>query len=832
MKILCVEDDTGLAQLLQQLLTKQHYQVDIATDGETGRDLIETYTYDLILLDWMLPQLSGIEICRQLRADRSITDTPNQDIPILLMTASDSVTNRIMGLDAGADDYVVKPFDVDELLARVRALLRRNQKARSPLLQWGNLQLNPNNCEVTYNGQSVPLAAKEYQLLELFLRHPDQIFSLDRLLTSLWVLDDIPSEGAVRSHIKGLRQKLRRAGADDPIKTIYKLGYRLKHSPHQDPIGQPDPLDDQPLTAKFDPLAETIPPLLWDVWQEYRQSYCDRLEVIEQAILALQKETLTPEQQQAAEREAHTIAGSLGSFGLEDASRLSRQIQQILSQEPPLSQALSDLLSRLVESIRRCIMPPKGATVQISSDTAASFKRPFQDGRSVLKPILLVVDNDVLLAQELAKEASSWGMYTNIATAIQEAQDFIESTPVDAILLDLNFADSTSSGLDFLAILHHHYPDLPVVILTAEEGLESRVMAARLGSRCFLQKPIAPSQVLASVMQVLPQPPSLPTRILVVDDDPALLDLLKMMLEPHGYDVILLKSPDQFWRSLEQTVPDLLILDVELKGPIYPHYEMDAKPAPLTGIELCQVIRNDPRWNRLPVLFLSAHTDIDTVQRGFAAGADDFLTKPVIPQDLLTRVRTRLHQRRLWGATDLDELTGVSLRRKALQDLTRLIRLAQRQHQPFTLALLDLDHFKEVNDEYGHDVGDQVLSYLGKLLRQSFREEDIVGRWGGEEFIIGMYGITEQDGKERLDHALAQLRNHVFFLPDGETFRVTFSAGIARLAETSTEFDELKDLYHSVDQALYEAKAAGRNRIIIAKIDNGGSQRRLDLPPP
>ena len=186
MKILCVEDDEKLSKLLKAALTHQHHQVEVATDGQSGWEMADTSTYDLILLDLILPKLDGIRFCQQLRSNSSSpTASPNRDTPVLLMTALDSVTNKVMGLDAGADDYVTKPLDLDELMARVRALLRRSQDNRSPLLEWGDLRLNPNNCEVMFQEQLVSLAAKEYEILELFLRNPDQIFSPGRLLDRL-----------------------------------------------------------------------------------------------------------------------------------------------------------------------------------------------------------------------------------------------------------------------------------------------------------------------------------------------------------------------------------------------------------------------------------------------------------------------------------------------------------------------------------------------------------------------------------------------------------------------------------------------------------------------
>ena len=179
MRILLVEDDESVAEVLMKALTSQHYLVDLATDGEAGWELAEAFEYDLILLDLMLPKLDGISFCRQRRAlcDRTL---------ILLLTAQDDRINKVTGLDAGADDYVVKPYDLDELLARIRALLRRGSSTLSPVIEWENLRFDPSNCSVTYSGQLLHLTSKEYAVLELFLRNTHRIFSQSALLDHLW----------------------------------------------------------------------------------------------------------------------------------------------------------------------------------------------------------------------------------------------------------------------------------------------------------------------------------------------------------------------------------------------------------------------------------------------------------------------------------------------------------------------------------------------------------------------------------------------------------------------------------------------------------------------
>lgn len=637
MKILCVEDDEGLAVLLQQTLIKQHYQVELATDGFMGWNLAEVDTYDLILLDWMLPHVTGIEFCQRLRTGKQSVFNPNHDTPVLLMTALDSVTNKIVGLNAGADDYVVKPFDLEELLARVRALLRRNYRDRSPLLQWGKLCLNPNSCEVTYQGNLIGLAAKEYELLELFLRHPDQIFNLNRLLTSLWSVEEMPGEGAVRTHIKSLRQKLKKAGSKDPIDTVYKLGYRLKHweTKEQDEKNEKNEeyREDE---SEQPPLPSVIPPELWETWQEVREVYCDRLSTVQQAVVALQNQTLIPEQQQIAEREAHTLVGSLGSFGLDEASRISRQIQQILKQAKPLGQTnVAELLSLIAALSQQLGSPIDNKTGEIDLLNPSS-------------PMLLIVDNDLSWAKGVAEVALSWGWQTKIIITFEDAQNFLQDHTADAMLLSLDCSDSTKNGLEFLATVRFHHPTLTVVPMAVEASLERRIEAIRLGTRCFLKKTIAPAHALAAIASVLHPPVPSSTQILVLDSDAVLMQYLRKILEAEGYQVISLSQSEHFWQTLEQTNPDLLILEVDLYSPPQSYSGSTTNP-PFNGIELCQVIRSDPDWHHLPIVFLSVPRDHETVQRCFAAGADDFIHKPVVAQNLLTHVRNRLDQRNRWG---------------------------------------------------------------------------------------------------------------------------------------------------------------------------------------
>lgn len=222
MRILVVEDDERIATPIQFELECQHYVVDLADDGERGLELAKKTEYDLILLDLLLPRLDGVNVCNNLRRN-------GYGGPILMMTARSSTQDKVLGLDAGADDYLVKPFEFDELSARIRALLRRGNSQRPLLLAWGNLTVDPAQCNALCNGTTIPLTPTEYRMLIFFLRHPNETFSTDALLQRLWISPENPTRDVIKAHMKGLRRKLKEVGLkQDPIETVHGFGYRLK----------------------------------------------------------------------------------------------------------------------------------------------------------------------------------------------------------------------------------------------------------------------------------------------------------------------------------------------------------------------------------------------------------------------------------------------------------------------------------------------------------------------------------------------------------------------------------------------------------------------------
>ncbi|MGG6263867.1 response regulator [Leptolyngbya sp. AN03gr2] len=596
MKILIVEDNEIFAKNLRELLTAQNYCIDLAEDGEVAWDFLQASEYDLILLDLRLPKLDGIQFCQRLRK------SAKNVIPVLILTADG--TSKLQGLNAGADDYLVKPIAIEELLVRIKVLLRRG-RLPMPILTWGKLVLDPNVCEFTYDEIPLSLSRKEYSLLELFVRNQQRIFSHQALMEHLWSIDETPTENAVRAQIKSVRQKLRKVGIDEFIETIYGFGYRLKIQALE--------------TAK-----ELIEPEFSFAWQEHSQKYLDRVAILEQAVDAIESKTLSPDLEQQAFREVHTLIGSLGSFGIDTGSALSSQIEQQLktictegdrTKIPMLRQKVAALKTTLLKTT---IDPSPPLEVHTGENLVAR---------------LLIVDDDVALIEQLTTVSQRfccdpWTIQAEGATSVAEAREILRTRSPDVILLDLSFPDE--DGFSLLTELSENQPEIPVIVFTASDAFSDRIRVARLGGRSFLQKPISSSQVMGNVCHVLQQLNQIQTTLMIVDDDPQVLDFLRTILQPWGFHLTLVDQSEQVWHLLEQVNPDLLILNIEMPT--------------VNGIELCQVIRNDRRWDALPILFLSAHSDEQTIAQVFSAGADDYVRKPIVESELVARVLNRLER--------------------------------------------------------------------------------------------------------------------------------------------------------------------------------------------
>ncbi|HAX74524.1 MAG TPA: multi-component transcriptional regulator [Cyanobacteria bacterium UBA11372] len=605
MKILLVEDDILLSGALAKVLEAERYALDRAADGQQGLDLATAIEYDLILLDVQVPKLDGITLCRQLRSQ-------GYRKPILLLTAKDSDADVVAGFDAGADDYISKPCTPEVLLARIRRLLRRSGtvSSSSSILTWGNLCLDLDSGRVTFGEQVIPLTATEYNLLELFLRHPDRIFSRSAILDRLWGFDDAPTDRAIVTHIKDVRKKLKAGGlTEEIIETIYGMGYRLK------PCKQCSPSD---ATGK-DKYSVRDRSAIDKVLERFRGVFHQQVAVLSQAKTALLAGNLEPELNQAAKQEAHKLAGSMASFGYPEGSKLARSAEHLLINDRAFTPEEITRFSELVTALQQELGKPQNKLMAAPVTTVLSHR-------------VLVVDDDAALTERLKAESAAWGLRLKIAPNLAAARSRLAMSMPDVIVLDLSFSGTEEDGLMLLQELNERSPNVPVIVLTGRDSLGDRLAVSRLGAKQFLHKPATTEQIFRAISRILPKTQGLQAKVLIVDDDEAVLAHLSALLTPWGVEVITLTEPEQFWQMLVTSSPNLVILDLEMPQ--------------VSGLELCQVVRQDVQWGDLPILVVTAHTDADSLSQAFAAGADDFITKPVLGPELVTRVLSRIERTR------------------------------------------------------------------------------------------------------------------------------------------------------------------------------------------
>ncbi len=697
MKILIVNDDELFTKELKANLTQNRYVVDTALNGQEGWEFVEAQEYDLIVLDVMLPKLDGITFCARLRGK-------GLQVLVMFLTSRDTSEDKVKGLDAGADDYVVKPVPLAELIARIRALLRRKATTVSPILEWGNLYLEPRTGEVKYANVPLNLTKKEYSLLELFMKDREKIHSQDNILNQLWSFEDEPpTKDTIRTLVKRLRQKLKAANAPDLIETVFGLGYRLN-----------------PAFEKASPINSNF------------NLYSKKL------VESARTQNISQNSQN------NTITSFTRNYG------------------NPNPQVFVENKQTPIESQIR----------------------------------LLIVDKDKQFIDSLVRDATARGLQTAIAPNLKFARNSLQRVCPDIVLLDISVEEGEDK-LIFLEEMSNHVPAIPVLVFTHQELSSDRVALARRKSQGFFHKPISPNRVLEAISKALKPVTKNEAKVMVVDDDRMILRLVRTLLEPWRIKVTTVNNSLQFWDELESVKPDLLILDVQMPN--------------IDGVELCQLLRNDSRWNWLPIVFLTGQRNTDTIQQVFSAGADDFINKPVVAPELIIRIFNRLERNRLLQEqAEINPLTGLPNRQRSTQDLERLLHLANQYQQCFCLVVLKIDDLDKINRNYGHKFGDKMLRRLASLLQKELRTEDIVSSWNGEEFVVGMYGISRGYGVEWLAEVLEMLRLIEFEVAQ-DTICITFSAGVTQYPEDGSD---IQTLYQRAASTMVKAKECGGNCVL------------------
>jgi len=524
-----------------------------------------------------------------------------------------------------------------------------------------------------------------------------------------------------------------------------------------------------------------------EVWQRFKATIQNRIAILEQATVALLDGRLDENLRQNAEREAHKLAGSIGVFGFPEGSRLAREIERLFETGTPLDQARTLRLSELVMSLHEEL-------------EREPFPREFVSSSGQEAPFIVVIDNDRGLYEWLPLDAAARGFRAEVAPSAAAAKVIFSHQRPDVLFVSLTCLGNPEERLALLVELNSHSRPVPIVVLAEDDTLVARLEATKLGGQRFLLKPLSLAQLLETASLILRRLRVSEMKVLAVEDDPQTSAMLRATLEAQGFRLTILDNASAFWEVLEQVIPDFLILDIDMSS--------------FSGVDLCKVVRSDARWAGLPVLFLATHVDTDSAHRIFAAGGDDFLKKPITTPDLIARIVDRIERVRvLLDTADTDSLTGGITRQKADQILNRLFPLAKRYQQPFSLALLALDHYQQQKDQYGSTVAKKVLRRLGELLLRTFRAEDVVIRWGENQFLIGAYGMAREDGVQRVAETLESLRQEKFIASHEIYFQATFSAGVAQYPGDGID---LLTLSQTAEEVLTQAQKAGCNRVLPA----------------
>ncbi|MES2106534.1 MAG: diguanylate cyclase [Pseudomonadota bacterium] len=494
----------------------------------------------------------------------------------------------------------------------------------------------------------------------------------------------------------------------------------------------------------------------------------------------------------------HTMAGSAGTFGFPEVGTRAREFEGRLKPlfngetwpRATLSHYASDLRKYFAETIKDTENKP--ASIDMGEDADELNEH----GPSRL---IYLVDDDLALTETITLQLEHFAYEVVRINELKALSVAIATRKPDVVVIELGFPEGKMAGVAEIArVRKMSRLKFLTIFISNTSSFESRLLAVRAGGDGYFTKPIDIVALTDRIDSAIGREEPQGYRVLVIDDDAVTSEYYGAVLRSAGMSVKLLNDPGQLLKVMTDFRPELLLMDVYMPM--------------CNGIELAKVIRQDNSYLDVPIVFLSSEADRGKQLEAIQAGADDFLTKPIEADFLVSALSSRAERYRSLRALIMrDGLTGLYNHTAIKEELAAEMSIAGRNSAPLALAMIDLDNFKNVNDTYGHPVGDQVLRTLSRLLRQRLRRSDIVGRYGGEEFVVIFPGTSAAVARKVLDQvriAFNKVQQH----SDQGDFSVSFSAGVADL-ELTVDTDELFDV---ADEALYRAKQGGRNCIVVA----------------
>lgn len=533
--------------------------------------------------------------------------------------------------------------------------------------------------------------------------------------------------------------------------------------------------------------GSSLDPALAAVWRDVHDEVVSQVAVVEDAVAAFVAGTLDDDLREHGRREAHKLAGSVATFGFARAGTSARELELAFARALPHGEA-----PRLAEHalvLRRDLAGGPGGTREDGGPNAA------ERGARLLVAGLPADDVDAL---RRAASRRGWAVVT----------DRRHGGHVPLALLGESSAELPAQ-LAALSRRDGGDPAPAIAIALSHATEVDRVELLDAGASRFLPAGLSPERTLDELAELDVRRKRERATVVALDDDPAILELLDATLGAAGHELLACQHASELWSALSATVPDLLVLDVDLPD--------------CSGVDLCRALRADERLRALPVLFLTGVSDASTVAALFAAGADDYVAKPVLGPELLARVETRIARSRLHRRlAEVDALTGLARRERAAEQLSLQLTAALRLDQPLALALLTVDQLAEIDDRHGAAAGDAALSAAAAAIARTCGPDETAARWAGGQLLVGMLGLDEHGARSRIGDLLEAVRADEPVA--GE--RLTLSAGVACHPRDGVTVDVLE---RAARDARHRAAADGGDRLAVAGDDRDADPEHTDV---
>jgi diguanylate cyclase (GGDEF)-like protein len=550
-------------------------------------------------------------------------------------------------------------------------------------------------------------------------------------------------------------------------------------------------------------LSDGIKRKLAALAEEFTATLPERMDRIDDCVNIVLEKNACLETVKELHMLTHKLSGSGATFGYEELSEIAGQMEYVLAgavdRKGSLGKRDKDRIRTLYAALQRewDTIEPASAVEKIS-DQVERVLVPESCDEDV-KKLLSLSDETAPLPDDLLEQLGFYGFSFQHFAAIEELEKVVAANPRRLLLVNTDYLDNEGKAQAVLAVLKQkNQPYFNIIFVSKHNDFDTRLRAVRAGGDAFFLLPVDAGRLIDKIDSLTSKREHDPYHILIVDDDPEQVSFHALLLQQAGMITSVALDPKQVVKVLVEAKPELILMDMYMPG--------------CSGMELASIIRQQEAFVSIPIVFLSVEKDLGKQLEAIRLGGDDFLTKPIKEEHLIASIANRAERARsLRYLMERDSLTGLLNHSNLKEQLGREMLRAGRTGSEICFAMIDVDHFKQVNDTYGHLTGDRVLKGLARLLQERLRSTDIIGRYGGEEFAVILLNTSPENAKKIIDEIrinFSQIKQQA----EKEEFYVTFSCGVAGYPD----FSDSASINESADKALYEAKEGGRNRIVIA----------------